>query len=228
MLDMARTGKYNGCVNSVSISKNNNNNNLTRRCVMSKITKIVTAAAVLGVLGVTALPVASFAETASDAVTVSVQVADGMSLDCDKNYTKNFGAASNATDNSGDTGSASETSAGVCTVHSNDGQGYTLGVRAAVPALTGATNTSVTIPANASHSAGVPGYSIKWGTGTTYSDLSSSRTALTTSDQQIASTTGVSATTTGDKYVYGFASSIATTTIAETYSTTVTFTATGK
>jgi hypothetical protein len=190
---------------------------------MSKITRIVAAAAVLGVVGVSALPVAGYAATASDPVNVTLTVTDGLSLDCPDNYTHGYGPAVNATDS---TGSASEGTPATCTVISNDAQGYTLKVGATTN--TTLSNGVQTIPTSATHVAGTPGWSIDYAT-TTGGNLSGTRKAVaaSASPATVADTTAVSADT-GDTYKYGFATSISATTVAGTYTGGVTFTATGK
>jgi hypothetical protein len=192
---------------------------------MSKVTKIVAMAAVVGVIGVAALPVASYAVTQTDAVTVQVQITDGLSLACDENYTHSYGAASNATDS---TGSASNANHGTCTVISNVAAGYDLTV-ADTDANTSLVSGANTIPTLATHAAGTPGWAVDYSTSAGSTTLTGTRKAMPAAGAglSIASPTAVSAGT-GDTYDYAFSSSIAANTPAGTYADEVTFTVISK
>jgi len=198
---------------------------------MSKITKILTVAAAFGVVGMVALPMASYAATSD--VTVGVQVQDGLTLEDGTtggsaldNYFHNFGAASNATDS---TGAASEATPGKVKVYSNVANGYILTL-ADKDAVTDLVSGSNTIPTNATHAAGTPGWAVKVATAPGGA-LGATRLAMPASTSltpiSLHNAAGVAAST-GDVYSYAFSSSIAASTVTGTYSDTVTFTLTSK
>jgi hypothetical protein len=191
---------------------------------MKKVTKIVTAAALVGMLGVVALPVASFAVT--EDVDVTVQVATGLSLSAVTNYSANFGAAANATDSSlssSDLTGAHEGGSAVASVTTN--AAYSLSVASSSSTSASLVSGANTIPALATHGAGTPGYSIK--VATSPGGALGDRQAVPVSGSPIALATAHAAPTNGtDSYGYAFASSIATTTVAGTYVGEVVFTAT--
>jgi hypothetical protein len=192
---------------------------------MTKISKIVTAAATLGVLGVVVLPVASYA--ADDDVTVNVSVQEYIRLSADKNYTASYGPASDATDTSlvaGTTLTGAYTAApGTLTVETNKAFTLQVASQGASPNLVSGTNS---IPALATHAAGTPGYSIDWAT-TDGGGLTGTKKAVPGSATPTTILNNVAAPADGDAdYAYAFASSIAAATAPGSYSTTVVFTAT--
>ncbi|MDR2524483.1 MAG: hypothetical protein LBC95_03040 [Candidatus Nomurabacteria bacterium] len=199
---------------------------------MTKISKIIAAASVLGIVGVAALPVAGYAASPdSKSVTVNVDVGSQFSLACalpdnDVTFTGGAGAA--------DTSSM----AGTCTVTSNNGAGYTL-VAKSTQAGSGAANLIGTnSPSNIiSSAAGIPtAGTAKWGINTMTAQTAPGTGAAAAwlavpqasgAAISIASTNTVAGAS-GDTYNYTFGAAIAATTAADSYSDTVQFTATAK
>jgi hypothetical protein len=199
---------------------------------MSKITKIVAAAAVLGIVGMTALPIASYAVGESDdtAATVTVEVSEGMSLACVTNYSAVYGVAADVDDtsltyNSNLNGATLDHPAN-CVVISNNASGYDLTVMGTggTTTLTNGAQTLATVTTPAGGTA--PGWAIDYATSKGGS-LSGTTKTIKASAETIASPTAATANT-GDLYAYGFKTAIAATTAPGTYTGGVTFTATGK
>jgi hypothetical protein len=191
---------------------------------MNKIKRITALAAAFGIMGVVALPAASYAVQKSDTVDVEVIIDEALSISCVGDYSHDFMAAGDKTNSTGD---ASEDDHGKCTVITNSATGYTLTL-ADTDADTNLVSTSVptnTIPAKATHSAGDPGWAVNYSTTAGSTTLDKGRTAVppSTSPLTIANKATASASA-GDVYEYGFSSSISSITPAGTYQDEVTFT----
>jgi len=205
---------------------------------MVKISKIIMAAGMLGVVGMTALPIASgYAVQDSSIINATVKVAESISVEADQNYVADFGAASNATDSSltnaasiglvvpGQRGGATEATPGTVRVTSNIPSGYALTV------ATNGANTNLVgdgggnIPALATHAAGTPGWAIRFST-TAGSTALGARQAVPAAGSGLSiANTSTPSVTGGDTYAYGFSSSIADVTLPGSYVATVVFTA---
>jgi hypothetical protein len=191
---------------------------------MSKITRIVTAAASLGVMGLAVLPVSGYA---SNTVTVDVTITSGISVACDKNYTHTY-APSNAADSTGD---ASEASNGTCVVSGN-ASNYTLTL------ADSDTNTSLndggsnSIPSIASNSAtapqaGTPGWAVRIGAkGAATAGGQFLKIPASNASSSDKITVGTGGATAGDSYKYAFSTAISANLAATTYEGEVTFTLT--
>ena len=220
---------------------------------MVRISKIIAAAGILGVIGISALPIASgYAAPVTDEsdVDVTVKVTEGISVEASENYVANFGAAGDKTDSSltdiavigsviaGQKGGATETTPGTVTVVSNVTAGYTLTIAdkdtdtdLSSTTPDGTPGTLNMIPALAAHAAGTPGWAVDFGSTAGSMTLSGTRKAMPASTGtalQIASATTVSASGTGDVYPYAFSSSISGATLPGDYTNTVTFTVVSK
>lgn len=206
---------------------------------MKKIKKITAAAALFGVLGVVALPIAGYAapSTVTDDVTVEVIITDGLTIGdgtagngcATTNYSHNYGTAGVKADS---TGAASELVHGCVTVFTNWVGGYTLTL-ADKDADTNLKSGANNIPTQSGNPiAGTPGWAVAVsttpgvaGSGTLGSWLAmpaSGSTPITLHDA--AGVAGI----TGDNYDYAFATAISPSTVAGTYVDTVTFTAAAK
>jgi len=184
-------------------------------------------AGVLGVLGIAALPVASYAETDTDDVTVNVQVSSTLNLVCSGNYTHNYGPASNAADVN-DGVAIGTTPTGTCAVTSNDAAGYTLTVASASTNtnLVHTVNSALTIPTAAGlPAAGTPAWAINVSNPQVDGTSGVNWLAMPASDATPITVATTSAAGNGS-HPYSFATSIASTTASGTYSATVRFTAT--
>jgi hypothetical protein len=194
---------------------------------MNKITKIVTAASALGVMGLAVLPVASYA--ADQPVNVTVTVGSTLTFSAPTSYSADFGAAANKLDTTGGVSASGATfaSPGTATITSNDPYNITVKSTGADTDLhkNGATSTiiatSATVP-SAEAGITVAGYAINWGT-VNSPTLSATPKAVTTSAQSIATNAPAAV---NDTYPYGFKSWIASTTPSGNYTGGVTFTAT--
>lgn len=183
---------------------------------MTKIKSLLVGAGALSVLGISLLPISSFAATTSD-VTVNVSVGSALSLACNGNYSHNYGAAANAADIN-DGANVTTNPTGSCAVTSNDVGGYTLTL-ADADTDTNLVNGSYNIPAQAGVPvAGTPGYAVTTNGGTNWLAIPASNGSALT----VATTTTAGSGT----HPYSFASSIASTTAAGTYENTVRFTVT--
>ncbi|MCL2174137.1 hypothetical protein FWH58_02500 [Candidatus Saccharibacteria bacterium] len=211
---------------------------------MSKITKIVAVAAAFGIVGMAALPMASYAALTDD-VTVTVDVDGGLTISdgldggtATTNYFHDFGAASNATDSTGPasedtTSSTPGDGPGTVTVFSNLAAGYTLTL-ADKDANTNLVSGANNIPTNATHGHGVgltgEGWAVRVSTtpnvGTLGSRLAMPAAAPAT-PITLHDAAGV-ADSAGDEYNYAFSTSISAATLPGTYTDTVTFTLVAK
>ncbi|MCL2280930.1 hypothetical protein FWC31_03540 [Candidatus Saccharibacteria bacterium] len=206
---------------------------------MSKISKIVAAAAVFGVIGLAALPMTGYALTQD--VTVEIEVENGLSIGngtdgcAVTNYAHPYGPAGIKADSSGD---ASEADPGCITIFSNYPGGYKLTL-ADKDACTGldkgvACAAGDIIPTQANKPiAGTPGWAVAVTT-TPVNDPSLITLGGTPSwlampaqsSTPITLHSGAGASfPTGDNYGYAFATAISAATATGVYTDTVTFTA---
>lgn len=180
---------------------------------MSKMTKTIAALGVVAGLGVAAMPLSSYALEDTETVNLTVEVGQSIEITADQTAVK-LGTATSSQMAEGGTG---------ITVHTNNEKGYTATIKANGSRLIGTNDSSNQIPASGSSvvpANGTSAWGYKIGSIADY-------VAASTTAQEFADTTAVSAQA-GDKYNLGFAVSVAPNQAADTYTGSVTLTATAK
>ncbi|MDR0957315.1 MAG: hypothetical protein LBM09_01915 [Candidatus Nomurabacteria bacterium] len=207
---------------------------------MVKISKLMAAAGVLSVVGLTAMPIAS--AFAADTVTVNVSVQETITVDtvtdagqpvsgAGTNYTATYATAGNVDDSSLTYGSglsgATWTNPAKAVVQSNAPYVLKVSSNDATKVNLVDSDTGNSIPTMATISAGTAGYAIDYSTTANGTTLSGTGKAITASGAAATiATSSTASSASGDAYKYGFKSAIAANTAAGSYNNTIIFTVT--